>query len=82
MTRDTLTKGLNHPLNAKHGPRRPTAFYQIRRKGKDSKKPNPRPVYPVRPLRAPRTRGAISASLEGLPPRPSTSASRFRFARG
>ena len=53
MIRGTLTRGLNHPENAKHSPRKPTASFQIRRKGKDSKKPNPRPMYTVRPLRAP-----------------------------
>ena len=53
MIRGTLIRGLNHPKNAKHDPRRPTASFQIRRKGKDSKKPNPRPMYTIRPLRAP-----------------------------
>ena len=52
MIRGTLIRGLNRTKNAKHGSRRPIASFQIRRKGKDSKKPNPRPMYTVRPLRA------------------------------
>ena len=34
--------------------------------------PNTWPTYTVRPIRTPRTRGVISASLEGSPPKPST----------
>ena len=45
----------------------------IRKKGKDSKKPNTRLTYTVRSIRTPsRTREAISASLDGSPLRPST----------
>ena len=53
MIKGTITKGLNRSKNTKHSPRRPTASFQIRRKAKDSRKPNPRPMYTVRPLRAP-----------------------------
>src|SRR6185295_11249515 len=65
------------------GPRRPPASFQIRKKGKDSKKPSMWPIRtPLRPTEQspPRSRVAdlpssgslISASLEGSPrdPRP------------
>ena len=53
----------------------------IRKKGKDSNNPNMRPTYAVHP-HPPRTRGVISTSLEGSPPKPSTTPSASASLEG
>ena len=79
MIRGTLIGGLNRPKNTNTcQATRLTKAYNllpIRRKGKDSKKPNPRPKYIVRPIRTPSNprgnlrlaRGPPAETLKGAP---------------
>ena len=57
MIRGTLIRDQNHPKNANTcwatGPTKPYSFLPSWKKEKDSKKPNTRPTYLVRPVRTP-----------------------------
>jgi len=64
---------------------RPTKAYSlppIRRKGKDSKKPNLRPKNTVRPIRTPSNPWGNLRLARGLPVGTLDSAPRLRLAQG
>ena len=86
ITRGTLTRGLNRPKNANTcwaiGPTKTYNLPPIRRKGKDSKKLNPRPKYTVRPIRTPSNPRGDLRLARGLPVGTLDSTPRLCLARG
>ena len=86
MNRGTLIRGLNRPKNINTclatGPTKAYSLPPIRRKGNDSKKPNPRPKNTVRPIRTPSNPRDNLHLARGLPAKTLNSAARLHLARG